>query len=341
MKGRAVRILLGSIFSLTSFTFAHGQAGAPNQPMPKFGSVHGQIRMQNNQVAPIGLAVYLEEQGGGTSAQTQTDRMGKFEFQQVQTGIYIVRMHAPGFRAEDQEVNLTTFPTAYVTFTLKPEPGSSASAVPPGGPGASVSALDAAAPENARKDFESGRDLLSQGKDIPKSETLLQKAIDEYPQYSEAYLYLGLAYSSQSNWPEAEKALQKCVSLNKDNAAAFVALGAAENKQKEYPEAEKSLLQAVTLAPESADAQFELGNTYVAMQRWSDADQHVAKANSLRPDNAGQHVLMGNILLRERNAEGALKEYQEYLKLDPNGPFADSTSKMVAKIQAALGSANK
>jgi hypothetical protein len=49
------------------------------------------------------------------------------------------------------------------------------------------------------------------------------------------------------------------------------------------------------------------------------------------------HVLMGNILLRKKDPSGALKEFQEYLKLDPKGPFADGTRTMVDKLQSSLG----
>jgi len=337
MKDRNVRFLLA--FFLCACLSVAAQT-VPSQT-PRYGTIHGQIRFPDNKTAPVGLAVYLEQQAGGTTAETQSDRMGKFIFEQVVPDLYVVRVRVHGYRAESQGVDLTTFPSAYVTFVLRPEPGSEGAPVPPAGPGASVSALDAAAPDEARKNFESGRDLLTQGKDIPKSVDFFQKAIQEYPQYSQAYLYLGLAYSSRQNWDDAEKALQKSIALNKDDAAAFIALGAAENQQKDYPQAEKDLLQAVTLAPDSADAQFELGNTYWALQRWPDADQHVAKANALRPDNAGQHILMGNILLRERNAEGALKEYKDALRISPDGPFADSARQMVAKIEAALAAAKK
>jgi hypothetical protein len=45
---------------------------------------------------------------------------------------------------------------------------------------------------------------------------------------------------------------------------------------------------------------------------------------------------MGNILLKKRDAEGALREFQEYLRLDPNGPMAAAVRDVVAKIQKAL-----
>ena len=52
------------------------------------------------------------------------------------------------------------------------------------------------------------------------------------------------------------------------------------------------------------------------------------------------HVLLGNIALRRRDVPGALKEFQEYLRLDPKGPMADGTRAMVKKLQDGLSSPN-
>ncbi len=51
------------------------------------------------------------------------------------------------------------------------------------------------------------------------------------------------------------------------------------------------------------------------------------------PDVASPHVLLGNILLRENNPQGALIEYQEYLRLDPNGLMAQGVRQMIEKIR--------
>jgi tetratricopeptide (TPR) repeat protein len=273
---------------------------------------------------------------GGTAQQTQTDSRGRFEFSMVSPAEYEVIVRAPGYQVEPQIVDLMTIPSAYLTFVLKPVPGSKDVAVPPEGPNATVSALDAAAPAEARSNFEQAAKLLTEGKDLGKSISLFEKAVELYSQYPQAYFLLGVAYSAQHNWDKAKQALSKSVELNDKNAPALVALGSVENEKKSYPDAEKYLLKAVELSPESPDAQFELGRAYWGLTRWDAADLHVSKANQLRPDNAGQHVLLGNIKLRERDAEGALKEFKESLRIDPKGPLAEPTRQMVDRIEQAL-----
>jgi Flp pilus assembly protein TadD len=331
MTRRCIHLFL--VLALTPLAWA--QRVNPSNPRPS--EVRGQVRLPDGRPATLGIAITLETRGGGgVAAQTQTDRTGKFEFMQVTPAVYEVHVRAVGYQAVYQEVDLTAIPTAYVNFVLTPDLSNKGPAVPPGGPGASVSAIDPHAPQAARKDFESAQELLVQGKDLDKSIQLLKKAVAQYPKYSQAYLLMGVAYSSQKNWGEAEKVLHKAVELNPSNAAAHLALGSVENEEKNFAEAEKSLLKAVELSPQSADAQFELGRAYLGLGRWDAADQHVTKANQLRPGDPQQHVVLGNIMLRERNAEGALKEFQEALRLDPKGPMSESTRQVIARIEAAL-----
>jgi hypothetical protein len=48
------------------------------------------------------------------------------------------------------------------------------------------------------------------------------------------------------------------------------------------------------------------------------------------------HVLMGNVFLREKNGNSALAEFQEYIRLDPDGEQAPAVRDMVARLQKAL-----
>ncbi len=334
MKQRLVRALI-LVFLISCSVLSWSQKGSTGPAHP--GDIHGIVQLLNGRPAPFGTLVNLEKQGGGISGQTQTDRQGKFDFYQVPPDVYEVTIRLFGYKPESQSVDLIRIPSAYLTFNLKAEPGNKDPSVPPEGPGATISApLDPDAPDDAKKDLESGRTLLTGGKDLDKSIDLFKKAIERYPQYSEAYLLMGVAYSSQKRWDDAEKALQKTIELNKSAGGAYVALGSVENERKEYTQAEKYLLKAVELAPNSADAHFELGRAYWGLQRWDVADQHVSKANQLRPNIAGQHVMLGNILLRERDAMGALKEFKQAVQVEPQGPLAAPAQQMVDKIEAAL-----
>jgi Flp pilus assembly protein TadD len=328
----------GLVFAVTLFfpLLCTAQRGTNVHPC----QIQGVVKFTDDRPAPLGTLISLESAEGGVSAQAQTDRRGKFEFTMLAPSQYMVYVHLRGYEAEPQVANLMGIPTAYMTFVLKPDPSATKnSPVPPEGPGASVSAVDANAPEPARKDFESGRLLLEAGKDVGKSIEFFKKAIAKYPEYSQAYFLMGVAYSTEKKWDDAQPALAKSVSLNPANSAALVALGSVENEKRNYADAEKHLLEAVKLAPESAEPHFELGRSYWGLSNWTAADEQLTKANQLRPDNAEQHILLGNVKLRERNAPGALTEFKEALRISPDGPMAEPTRQIVAKIEAALNSA--
>ncbi len=73
-----------------------------------------------------------------------------------------------------------------------------------------------------------------------------------------------------------------------------------------------------------------------AQGKWQEAEPHVHKAIAISKDFAPSHVLMGNIYLRHRDANSAMSEFQEYLRLDPEGEHAEAVKQMISKIQKAL-----
>ena len=74
----------------------------------------------------------------------------------------------------------------------------------------------------------------------------------------------------------------------------------------------------------------------MALGQWQDANPHVAKAVAMQPDVASWHILMGNINLKKGDGQGAISEFQAYLRLDPNRPAAASIKDVIPKIQAAM-----
>ena len=305
------------------------------RPTPLVIQITGQVRFPNGRAGPQGVQIILESERLGLVAQVNTDSSGKFAFQGIGQDSYILRARQPGFREAVERADIRTASTAYVILELKPLEKEPTGTLPPEGPGSTISAI----PEDARKEFEAGNKLLVEKKDAKGSVPHLQKAVQLYAPYAPAYFLLGTAYLDQQKWKEAQSALEKAISINDHFAGPHLALGSSFAEQGKFADAEKPLLRGLELDPESARGHYELGRAYWALNRWPEAEPHAQKAAQLDPKMAPVHVLLGNIMLRKRDANAALREFKEYLQLDPQGPLASSTGEMVKKIEKALAAA--
>ena len=201
-----------------------------------------------------------------------------------------------------------------------------------------VSAIDLSVPEAARREFDAGQHAL-ETHDLDGGVAHLKKAIELHDQFPQAYTLLGMAYNDQKKWKDAQGVLEKAVQQDPKAVEAYFQLGASLNQQKDSAGAVKALNQGLQLNPDAQDAaaaHYELARAYMAQGQWQDANPHAAKAVAMQPDVAQWHVLMGNIDLKKGDGQGAINEFQAYLKLDPNGQAAASIRDMIPKIQAAM-----
>jgi Flp pilus assembly protein TadD len=309
------------------------QRGTSNGRSAGLAEINVQVRNPNGTAAPRGIHVRLESEEGGAAGDCVTEAGGKCRFQPNSAGMYIVRLNQIGYKEVSVHVNLVDSLRGYVTLDLKPEnPEARQPDTPDGVFGESVSAAELSIPENARQEFEKGQSAMKENR-LDAGISHLRKAIKLYDAYPTAYTLLGTAYLEQKNWKDAETALRKSISFDSNSADAYLTLGALFNQTKNYPQAETALLRGLELKPEAFAGHYELAKTYWAMGRWREAAPHVRKAVSGMPDVASPHVLLGNVLLRENNAQRALREYQEYLRLEPDGLMAPGVRQMIEKIQ--------
>src|SRR5262249_17158473 len=232
-------------------------------------------------------------------------------------------------------VDLTFLPRAFVSIEMHPEPGHDPPNVPPGGPGEAVSANQPSVPA-ARKALARGQQELLQDRDPKASIDEFRKVAQLDPQYEPAYVLLGTAYMQTQEYGKAESAFREATKLDSNDAVAFLGIGVSLNQRGDFTGAQKPILHSLELNPNYVEAHYELGRSLWALGKWQEAEPHARKAMELNKDFPLAHVLMGDIYLRKRDAKSALSEFQEYLRLDPQGQYAASTKQMVFKIQKAL-----
>lgn len=297
--------------------------------------LHGQVRDAVTHQGLERALVMVEAHDSGYAGQAETDSSGNFAIQGLSPAIYLVRVRMPGYEELSQQADLTLAFGSYLNLELRPRQAGQAAVLPPEGPAARLKVRMAPIPEEARKEFAIAEELWKQRKDPNRCIGHLHKAIKAWPQFPDAYILLATAYMQQGKQGEAKSALDRAIELDPQLPEARFTLGALENSRKDYASAEKSLMEGLKLDQESPQGHYELAKNYWATGRWQEAEPHAFKAAALEPTMAPVHVVLGNIALRRQDADGALKEFQEYLKLDPKGPMADAVRAMVKKLQAA------
>jgi len=182
-----------------------------------------------------------------------------------------------------------------------------------------------------------GEDLLFKKHDPRASLDEFRRAAKLDPWFGDAYMLLGLAQMQLQQWSDAQWAFEEAAKVEPGNAKAYLGAGSALNEEKNYPEAQKALQHSLEIRPDLAEAHYELARSLWGMGKWQAAEPHVRQAIELNKDYAGPHALMGNIYLQQEDAEAALAEFQECLRLDPEGSLAPSVKEMIAQLKNALG----
>jgi Tfp pilus assembly protein PilF len=292
--------------------------------------ITGQVRLAGNISPAAGVRVVLEKVGGGTLDQMMTDARGRFRFASLQRGQYVVNVSAPCYQSDRRQVELVVIFRAYLDVELMPDTTSPACAI-----NAPAGSVDARVPEDARKEFERGSAALAKGKD-EEGIGHLRKAVEIYPDFLQAQLLLASVHMKARRWDDAEAVLARAVETDPHSVAALVSLGEARRRLKKYTEAEESLAAALKLDDASWQGHLALGRVYLDTDQVKKAAPHIGRTLQLKPDLAEAHLLGGNILLKVGEPSRALAEYEEYLRLAPEGEYAAPTRELVAKIRKAL-----
>ena len=306
------------------------------------GQISGQIRYAEGRQPAFNVLVNCDSRNSGSCGQEMTDRSGRFRFTGMPPSQYVISVRAPGYIEERQDVELLTSPSANLQFQLRSD-GSARPAT------SNSIAVDSNVPSAARKEFDQAAALVANGKKETLEESVrhLEKAVSIYPQFVQANLMLGTAYMDLGQLDKAEQTLKRTIELDPKAANALYALGELYLRQKKEEEAEKTLLQGLQMEDRSAAGHLSLARVYWSMaSKMKDETQarpnlekayaQVNKALELDPNLAPAHLLKGNLLLRVRRVADAQHEFEEYLRLDPKGAFAEQARATIEKIKKAL-----
>lgn len=337
MTSTRIMLLCASIIAISLCQFVIlGQV--QSSPTTATVEIHGQVRFVEGGAPAANVLVRLESyDGGGSISEAFTDRLGKFRFTGLPPAQYSIRVRQTGYRDAQQNVDMTTTANGLVMLQLSRDVSGSTKSV--------MGSIDANVPAAAQKEFDKGVEALADGgKDkLTFAVKCFEKAVSIYPQFVEARLKLGTGYMDLEQWEKAEKALLATLEVDPKAFNALFALSEIYLRQNKISDAEKVLAKGLAIQ----DASY-LGHLNLARVYWEKAHEikdlaqakpaleksyeEVKRALILNPSLGSAHLLKGNLLLRVGRANDALTEFNEYLRLEPNGSLAAETRALVEKI---------
>lgn len=315
---------------LSSLLATPALAQRDNDPLApgSFFEVSGQVRSTDNKTIENAM-VRLELHTGALVDQGTTDSMGRFRFTRLRSGQYRVSAMSGALVSPPQLVDLSrSSPRVHLLFQLTPETPTFAKT-------GKVGVIDARVPLDAKNAFDKGQAALGE----KKSDAAIahfKKAIEIYPQFYDAHVSLGHLFMESNQWEKAEASLRLAVTADPKAVRGMLSLGEVYRRQKKYEQGVKVLAGALQLDNNSWESNFTLGRIYWESKDIINAGKYVARTLELQPDLAEARLLAGNIFMRAGLPANALIEYQEYLRLAPNGEFAEQTQTLVAKLKKSL-----
>jgi Tfp pilus assembly protein PilF len=328
---------LALVFALCSGLNAPicAQRASSTPPSPAFSNLEIDVRVRysDGSSGPGGIHVRFEIADGGPAGDCQTLPGGNCLFVPNSSGVYIARIQQSGYEPSEARVELVGTQKGYAALVLIPVVNNKTDPKAKEKQQDFVTVADLSIPEDAHRELDLGEKALIDN-DLESSIHHLREAVRLYEDIPRAYCLMGVAYMERREWMPAQEALEKSIKLDPTIADAYLDLGAVYNQTKKYSQAEKTLTLGLKLKPEAAIGHYEIAKTFWETERVEEALPHTLVALSAFPNLAPAHVLLGNIRLRRNELPEAVHEYQEYLRLLPEGPLAADVHQTIQKIKS-------
>jgi len=177
--------------------------------------------------------------------------------------------------------------------------------------------LQVASAKIADKHFETG---LIHHKDGMLDEAInaYKKAIEQFPNFAEAYNNIGIALKEQGKLKEALEAYSKTLNIKPNYAEAYNNIGVALNAQGKREEAIEAYNKATAIKPDYAEAYYNIGNTFKEQGKLEDAIEAYNKATNIKPDYAEAYNNIGIALNEQGKREEAIEAYNKATAIKPD-----------------------
>lgn len=306
-------------------------------------------RITDTQNRPIErVRVELRDEVEMAITQAYTDSLGRYAFNNLSLGTFIVKVYSNGKFAETN-VRVTLTPARLsggtshqeiidiALLTLEEARGKKT----PNSKDAVTFVQDV--PEPARKTYEKAVELLDQGKTVEGVDGL-KEALKLFTDFFLAWERLGVEYVKLQHYDAALFALSRAVKINQSGADSLYALGYTEYQLRHWHEAAEALERSIRISPNSPNAPFShyyLGMAFIKEKKPEQAEIHLKQAATLGRQNipADLHWHLAQIYSNVKRYKEAADELEVYLKRTPGNQDSERIRDLIKQLRSKEKSA--
>jgi len=283
----------------------------------------GQAIVQGTVVDPqgqpvVGATVRIVSDGSNQTFELQTDDKGEYFQIGLPPGPYTINVSKDNLSASGP-VNASTGRPARSNFTLVPSEG-----------------VDEAVAD-ALKGLIAEANAASQAGDHATAIAKYTELAAQLPSCADCYENIGRQHIALKDYAAAETAFKQAISADPNHAAAYNGLANVYNAQKKFDLAADASAKAVEIgggAAGGADADSLYNQGVVAWNagRPEEARGHFESAITANPNHGPSHFQLAMALVNAGSLPEAKAEFEAYLKIAPQGQFAEQATAMIAAI---------
>jgi len=199
--------------------------------------------------------------------------------------------------------------------------------------GVTVSVASMLAPKGARKSMEKALKAFEKEK-FDEAEDLLKSAINDYPDYGEAWFNLGQVFHKQGRKQEARDAYVRSMETDKLFVRPYIGLGWLSLSERKWQEAVDFTEQALALDPITfPEVYYMSALANLQLNRLDMAEKRARQEQRLDPKHQipQTYLILATVLARKNDTEGTIAELQDYLKYAPNAEDAAEIRSLLKK----------
>ena len=190
---------------------------------------------------------------------------------------------------------------------------------------------------------------------MTRAADLLQEATTKFPDRFDIWCGLAFIYQETGDFDNELATLKKMVAYAREHPAQLKWEGEPLKEpadkfvpeklheyglyyeKKENAEDDKRWFQISTLAtqqyPNHAEGFNDAAGYYADLGEWQKARESLEKARQIDPKSVGALINLGNVSVKMKDFTSARKYYEEALKLEPNGQYAQEAKERLRKLK--------